>query len=197
MPRENDPDYVRLSKRMSRGIVADIGKSGWSISGLDVKPFPEDDDVDEQKYVRRLVNNGTLEPCSKAEYEEVHPEASEDADSDNDGEAFVRAVETVLSGGRRKNGIQEAQVQKRIQRDHARLAAKRDEAEDSEDDEDDGEFITESPSERRARLIEAQKEAGLDTDDPEEQVAAKRGTAVKPKSAKAKKAAKKAAPSEE
>lgn len=69
----NDPQYVRLVDRMARSTQVDLN-SGWSIAGLDVRPFPEDDEPAAQKYVREAIRRGTIEGCSQAEYEEVYGE---------------------------------------------------------------------------------------------------------------------------
>jgi hypothetical protein len=71
-----NPSYVRLAVARQLTMVADVtGGTGWAISGADVKPFPKD--PAEQEYVKGLVRQGVLEPCSKAEYEEVQ-EANEE-----------------------------------------------------------------------------------------------------------------------
>jgi len=66
----SDPNYVRITNRLSFGVVADIaGGSRWSISGNDVKEFPKDKTA--KRFVRKMIANGRLEPASKSEYEEV------------------------------------------------------------------------------------------------------------------------------
>lgn len=66
----NDPSYVRLASRLSRGLIADVHRSGWSIAGLDVRKFPEDPQA--AKFVRKALNDGKLEPASKGEWEDAH-----------------------------------------------------------------------------------------------------------------------------
>lgn len=73
-----DPKFVRLSQAQSRGILADVSGSGWSISGRDVRPLP--DSLDSLRFVRKHLRSGRLEAASLAEYEEAHP--AEDAPSD-------------------------------------------------------------------------------------------------------------------
>lgn len=73
-----NPSFVRLTPRLSRNVICDVQASGWSISGLDVKPFPQGDSAKDKaaaKFVRRQVQAGNLEPCSKAEYEDVQEQA--------------------------------------------------------------------------------------------------------------------------
>lgn len=72
-----DPKFVRLSQAQSRGILADVSGSGWSISGRDVRPLP--DSLDGLRFVRKHLRSGRLEAASLAEYEEAHP--AEDAPS--------------------------------------------------------------------------------------------------------------------
>jgi hypothetical protein len=74
-----DPNYVKLAKRLQRGIQADL-RSGWSIAGLDVQKFPSEDKV-AAKYVRTALRDGRLEAATKSEYETVQEEAAAVADS--------------------------------------------------------------------------------------------------------------------
>ncbi len=68
------PAYVRLPAEgevLPVGILADIdGGTGWSISGLDVKETPDDDDP-AQKFVRTALNAGRLEEATKDEFDAV------------------------------------------------------------------------------------------------------------------------------
>lgn len=66
----NDPQYVRLVDRMARSTQVDLN-SGWGIAGLDVKEFPEEDQL-AAAYVRDAIRRGTIEPCSRAEFDEVN-----------------------------------------------------------------------------------------------------------------------------
>lgn len=76
MSKANDPSFVRLAARLQRGGMADVQGSGWSISGLNVKEFPSDNPA-AKRFVRKALNDGKLEPASKAEWEEVNdPEAT-------------------------------------------------------------------------------------------------------------------------
>ena len=114
MPND-DPQYVRLANRLSRGILADVEGSGWSISGLDVKPFPEGTNA--ARFVRHALRDGKLEPASRAEHEEVQSEAKKVADTTH----------------------QEAKVMGAALEGHARLSESRasDDDADSDDDDDD------------------------------------------------------------
>lgn len=107
----NDPDYVRLTHRLTTGMLADVlGGSGWSISGMDVKEFPEDED--QARFVRAELNSGKLEPCSRAEYDEVHDEDEEEA---------VRQAQV------EQVGLQESEVQENARRKRKALVARREE----------------------------------------------------------------------
>lgn len=64
-----DPKYVRLSDRLSRGMLVDV-ESHWSIAGLDVVEFPQDEPGAAQ-YVRDALRRGLLEEAGKAEFEEI------------------------------------------------------------------------------------------------------------------------------
>lgn len=63
------PKYVRLNDRLCQQVVADLD-SGWSIAGLDVKEVPADSPA-QAKVVKRYIQQGILEPASRAEFDEV------------------------------------------------------------------------------------------------------------------------------
>lgn len=63
-----DPKYVRLAERLTRGNVTDT-RSHWSISGLDVKEFPED--ALAADFVRAQLRRGNLEEAGRAEFQEI------------------------------------------------------------------------------------------------------------------------------
>lgn len=109
----NDPKYVQLTNRLSQGIVADIGGSGWAISGLDVKEFPTTDAA--ARFVRAELRSGKLEPVGKAEFDEVQ-------------EAHKNATKAA--------NHQEAQVVRAAQREHLALRESRG-LDDSEGDLED------------------------------------------------------------
>jgi hypothetical protein len=72
----NDPQYVRLNDNLAdHGSLADVTGSGWSIGGMDVQEFPEDEAT--ASFVRAKLRTGVLEPASLAEFEECHPEEEE------------------------------------------------------------------------------------------------------------------------
>lgn len=88
-----DPKYVRLVAARQLTMVADVlGGTGWSISGADVRPFPEG--AQEKDYVRDLVRRGVLEGASKAEFEEVEERNKEafDTEAELQAAAMEKAV---------------------------------------------------------------------------------------------------------
>lgn len=159
-----DPKYVRLPDRLVGGIVADVlGNSDWSIGGNDVRKFPEDDEF-AAEFVRSQLRNGNLEPASKAEWEELHPESSED---DQNARAFVEAVNRAVQGPQ----IQEAHIQRSARAARQRLQAARSE-EDGEtvpDDEVDTAGGAQSPGSDysnlpKRQLVQLAGDRGLSTD---------------------------------
>lgn len=134
----NTPKYVRLTPRLSRNVICDVQGSGWSISGLDVKPFPEGDtekDKAAKKFVRRQIQAGNLEPCSKAEYDDVQeqarsiPQPPSVAGAPFQEAQFQRAVEEAT---RRVEESREAAIA-------AGADGPSGEADDADDDDDDDE----------------------------------------------------------
>lgn len=146
----NDPSYVRLANRLSLQTIADISEfgSGWSISGLDVKEFPEDTEA--ARYVRLKVGQGVLETASRAEFEEVQ----------DDEEAA--SVVARFSDPNAPLPWQEADVQEVHARKRQQIADNRGLDEAEEDEEWEGQN-------RSAALLEEQDELDLGTDDPEVQ----------------------------
>lgn len=154
--------YVRLAKRLVRGIVADVGGSGWSIAGYDIKEVPEDGTL-AARFVRKALADGRLEVASQAEFDLVQEEneASAEVVRDSDPERF--------------KVLQEHQIQENAARASQALQEQREEVDPDEDG-------YEAQMARRAALLDEQDELGLNSDDPEEQ--------MKPKARGAKKAAK-------
>lgn len=155
----NDPGYVRLANRLTQGMVADVGGSGWSISGFDVLPFPKDSDA-AARFVRHELRDGKLEPAGKAEYEEVQ-----------DSHKAVSSL-----------SHQEAQVQDAARRENAKLVDAREADAQAGDDYED-------PHDAKTREYEERLDGQSDdeTDDPEEQAARnKQRPAEKKKSGKSK-----------
>lgn len=139
-----DPSYIRLADHMSDSMVADIaGGSGWSISGRDVQAFPKEDDA-ASRFVRSRLVLGLLEPCGKAEYEEVQ-------------EANRRMAEVAprVNDKQEPVNLQEAD----IQRVAASLAKKLGQSQEDEGDDEDDEV-----SRLRGRALDdALRLANLDT----------------------------------
>lgn len=152
MPNE-DPQYVRLATRLSKGMVCDVMGSGWSISGLDVRKFPEGNVA--QRYVRAQLNAGKLEPASKAEYEEAHDTSLEEEVLRQNPDYREKA-----------SAVQESRVQLVAQEAQAKLAAGRDADYDAEEEE-----RREAQEQDRKDRLQEQEDANLMTSDPEEQKA--------------------------
>jgi hypothetical protein len=174
----NDPSYVRLATRLQNGIVCDVDGSGWSIAGLDVRKFPEDKQA--ARYVRAKLNAGLLEPASKAEWEDAHDDAVE--------QEVLRQAPDYRE---KASAVQEGQIQRVAREARQRIEEKLGVDADAEFEEQ----LAADAEDREERLRE-QEEAGLNTDDPEEQKA--RTTGQKPrKSGGKKKGGKKASDSEQ
>lgn len=75
----NMPTHVRLPNEgenndiLPVGILADVnGGSGWSISGLDVKEVPsQEDEPEAYSFVRSALAQGRLEPATSSEFDLV------------------------------------------------------------------------------------------------------------------------------
>lgn len=188
MSPTNAPEFVRLADHMVHGLVVDM-ESGWSISGYDVKEFPED--REQGRFVKKAINAGKLEPATQAEYDEAHPEVEEDDDT-RQAENFVRLVNAAQGRG----GTQEHVLRARESGQATKLRAARarakaeEEGYDIDDDADEADIDYASDQQRREALISDAEDDGLLTDDPEEQ---KERTATAPavRARKASKAAKK------
>jgi hypothetical protein len=63
-----DPKYIRLAHRLIRGNVTDL-RSGFSIAGLDVQPFPEDQK--QAAFVRSQTRLGKIEEATEDEFKAV------------------------------------------------------------------------------------------------------------------------------
>jgi hypothetical protein len=152
----DDPKYVRLATRLQDGIVADVNGSGWSIAGLDVRKFPDDKDRAAQRFVRACLNNGKLEPSSKAEWDEAHENPA--------GEEYESQQKSRPDIKKDVPPIQESKLQKAAAEASAALREKRGVDEEAQFQED----LEADHEDRRQRLQEAE-DAGMNTDDPEEQ----------------------------
>lgn len=71
------PDYVRLPERLLSGCVVDVnGGSGFSLSGLDVKPFPDEDDEPEAfQFALDAMKTQKIEEATEEEYNAVRKHA--------------------------------------------------------------------------------------------------------------------------
>lgn len=135
-----DPRYVRLADHLVLGGRYDL-RSGWSISGLDVRPMPDkEDDPGAYAYVKAELNGGRLEGCGQAEYDEAHPEIEE---ADADDTPHVVLVD-------RLSGKPEREVQAKARAHRRKLLASRDEAGSEE--------AADAAERRRKAAIKAQKE---------------------------------------
>lgn len=95
-----DPKFVKLAPPWQGKILANL-PSGWSISGLGVKPFPKNPTA--AKYVRNMLQAARLVPATAAEYDIIQEQAD-----------FARdEADKAASSG---NGVQEAILQERAQK---------------------------------------------------------------------------------
>lgn len=164
----SNPSYVRLSDRMTNGMVADLD-SGFKISGFDVQAFPESREA--ARFVRRKMNAGVIEPATQAEYSEAHPD-----DEESEDEAQARSmVDLVRAASGQGGGRQEHLLrQKEMGRHDAIRSARRraqleEEGVEVDDDADTDEMEYAGHKARREALAKEQEEDNLGTDDPEEQ----------------------------
>lgn len=147
------PKYVRLTNRLSTGLIVDMD-SGWSISGRDVQPFPED--ADQARYVKGRLNQGVLEPASEEEYDATHPDPEANlSDEERDAKRFVQMVEAAG----KKLPVQEIKVRQELQRQAEKVRQLR------EGGGDDGERVV---AENKKR-VEEQKARGLSGDTEKEE----------------------------
>lgn len=164
MPTNTDPEFVKLAERLTTGMLADVHGSLWSISGYDVKRFPEGEVA--ARFVRENLNAGKLEEADQEEWDEVHSGELEAAvlgvhpDYRQTASAFQEAH------------LQQAAVKTRAQLERNRAARAR------------GEDPEEARQADLARRLEEQEEAGIDSDDPEEQKALSTRQKVKKKTNK-------------
>lgn len=98
------PSYVRLREGVTyRG---DIGGSAWFISGLSVKKYPED--AEAQAFVDAEIQKGTLEPASKAEFDEAQegdaerPEKAKNVHQEGDIQAAAAEARAKVQEARAK-----------------------------------------------------------------------------------------------
>lgn len=142
----SNPSYVRLANPNAVSLRVDT-VSGWSISGWDIKEFP--DGQLSGSFVRRDLNRGVLEPATSEEFDLAHPPAPEE----NDAEAFVKAVQAASVNPVR----QEAHIQAGIQADAEKLRGARQTKTDEKGD---------TPTmARRKELVEIQESNGDDSGD--------------------------------
>jgi hypothetical protein len=134
----SNPSHVRIADPNAVSLRVDI-LSGWSISGWDIKEFPDGQLAG--NFVRRNLNQGVLEPATSEEFGLAHPPAPEE----NDAEAFVKAVQAASVNPVR----QEAHIQANIEADADKLRSLRHTQTDEKGDTPD--------MVRRKELIEIQE----------------------------------------
>lgn len=148
----SNPKYVRLANRLSRGMVIDLN-TGWGIAGLDIKEYPEDPHA--ALFVKRQIDNGKLEPASRAEWEDV-----------NDDSLINELAEQAREAG---NGLQEAHVQRAARETRGELEAARSgrgrasEVEQEEEVEEEDDDLQSLSKLSKAELVELAEEAGVGT----------------------------------
>lgn len=166
------PEYVRLADHMVHGLVVDM-ETGWSISGYDVVPYPEE--ADQGKFVRQKINAGIVEPATAAEYEAAHPAEDEDEQASE----AARLVELVKAAAGRGGGQQEHKMRAKHQGSHAAIQRQRNIArlreqgveidDDEAADQADAEIEFAVDQARREAIAEDAADNDETNDDPEAQ----------------------------
>ncbi len=176
-----DPKFVKLAPHLVGGIVCDID-SGWSVSGADVRPFPDDDEPGAQAFVRTKVVQGVLQEGEKGEYDRIQ-QANQDI-----AKARAEAAKQQQGPSPWQEHLIQQEVKaavKELQKEnpdvYAAIAERRDAVTGS------GNHMKvalseEADADRRKELIKEQEETGQLTDDPAKQV--ERTTGEKPKGGK-------------
>lgn len=178
MPR--DPKFIRLADRLTNGIVADLN-TGFSIAGLDVQEFPEE--ADQASYVRGQMHAGVIEAASAEEYKIIRG-------TDEPMRAATEDNPTPTSNWQ-ENRIQQAAKETRRKLDSSRQADYNDPEWDPLRGRSllDRDISYEEDQERREAVAQQVEEEGLDSTDPEEQIAragtparraSKKGSASRP-----------------
>lgn len=177
---------------MVNGLCVDR-ETQWSISGMDVKPFPES--KPQARFVRRKLNAGVLEAASAAEHEEAHPESygEDDDEGRQQADSFMEALRAAsMRGGSQEHKLRERETARTAAMRETRRRAK---LEEEGIDPDDSDSLDEASYEStRKRRIKAIEEAEDRTDDPVEQ---KERTATRARNTTKKSAARRAKPSED
>lgn len=175
MPR--DPRYIRLADRLTDGIVADLN-TGFAIAGLDVQEYPED--PAQQAYVRSQMHAGVIEAASAEEFNTIQntnePMRAATADNPPDPSNW------------QENRIQAAAKETRRKLANARQIDYSDPEWDPLRGRSllDADLNYEQDQARREALVKQIDEEGLDSTDPEEQIA-RTGASVR-RTSKSKKA---------
>lgn len=156
----SDPQYVRLASRVSNGTQVDLN-TGWSISGMDVKPFPSDNTA-AAAFVRSRMQRNILEPASAAEYEDVQEgrELISQADEARRAASATRTLARALGLPQGTTGIQEAQIREAAKATRASLEAARG---------DDGPESVQANRDRRLKLIEERNSGSNAADDNQDE----------------------------
>lgn len=153
MPRPSDPHYIRLHDRIAlHGSLHDV-ETGFSISGLDVQPFPSDDFPERQEFVRRNIRAGGLEEASKAEYQELH-----DSDHGDVEVKLITEVETPWQEGQMRDRHRAARNRLRQQREKQSQRLRGEYIEDEEDEELEEE-VAPNPKPKKQRKSSKKKSA--------------------------------------
>jgi hypothetical protein len=104
--------FVRLRDDLARGGRYDLA-SGWGISGYDVKEMPDEEGEPQAfAFVSGEIRAGRIEPASRAEYDEVHPDLA----------AALGFSPTKEDGSK---PFQERAVQREARKGHTKVKAKR------------------------------------------------------------------------
>lgn len=138
-----DPKFVRLRTGLNGRY--DL-RSGWGISGLDVKHMPDKDERPRaHAYVKGELNAGRLEGASKAEYDETQVDITSDGEGNQERSIQARAKiqrSKILAS---RSGTEESAAadadearRKAILKQQGKAGKGKAAAEDDDDDDDDG-----------------------------------------------------------
>lgn len=138
------PSYVRLAERLADVTLVDI-RSGWGISGQDVRHFPKDDPV-AAEWCQDQIRRGNIEEAGKAEWDDVH----EGDLAYEDDEENVLVIREAAVKTESQYQLQAAKKRRELQEKREKRRSKDDDLDgDESGDEDDVLVISEGQADPR------------------------------------------------